>query len=341
MPAEARLLLAFGGALALAYLLTPLAIRLAWATDFLDRPRGYKQHGRATPYLGGCAVIGALVPVALVLGGTERRILFVVGGAVVLWALGTLDDRRPVGPLTRVTVEVAVAALLWAVGAGWAVFGSGLLDLALTAFWIVGVVNAFNLFDNLDGAAGTIGAMSGAGLGTLAAVQGDFALAALAFALSGACAGFLPRNLAGPARVFLGDGGSMPVGFVVAAGSMSISLGGRGHWAALLAAVMLAGLPILDTTLVVVSRVRRGISVLTGGRDHLTHRLLQRLGSARTVALSLGGAQALIAVVAIAGSAMGPAEVAVTAALYAVAVLVTIRLLETGPWAPPPARVPA
>src|SRR4051812_42117760 len=132
-------------------------------------------------------------------------------------ALGTLDDRFPVAPRWRVLAEIGAGCAVSAAGLGWSVFGSEALDLLLTVAWVVGLCNAFNLMDNLDGAAGTVAGISAAGVGTLALAHDDPALAAFAFALAGACAGFLPHNLARPARIFLGDGGSLPIGFLVAA----------------------------------------------------------------------------------------------------------------------------
>ena len=115
--------------------------------------------------------------------------------------------------------EFAAAFALWQADLGWLLFDESVLNLALTTLWVVGLVNAFNLMDNLDGAAGTVGGVSAAGVGVLAATQGETAIAAMAFALAGACAGFLRFNLARPSRVFLGDGGSMPMGFLLAAGA--------------------------------------------------------------------------------------------------------------------------
>ena len=185
--------------------------------------------------------------------------------------------------------------LLWAVGFGWSAFNSDIASLALSVVWVVGLVNAFNLMDNLDGAAGSVGLVCAAGAGGVALVYGSIAMAALAFALSGALAGFLLYNLRRPSRIFLGDGGSMPVGFVIAAVLMAASrdVGGLGA-AAVVAVAPIVGLPILDTTLVMVSRARRGAPLFSGGQDHLTHRLLSRLGTPRRVALALALAQAAL-----------------------------------------------
>jgi UDP-GlcNAc:undecaprenyl-phosphate/decaprenyl-phosphate GlcNAc-1-phosphate transferase len=293
LPDELRLILAFVAAAGLVQLTVPVAIRLAVATGFFDHPAGYKKHPRSTPYLGGLGVMAAVAPAALALGGGSD-VLIIVTCAVGLCVVGTIDDRANLGPGVRVLAEFAAAFALWQADLGWLLWHGNFLDLALTTLWVVGLVNAFNLMDNLDGAAGTVGCVSAAGTGLLAATQGEMAIAAMAFAVAGACAGFLRFNLTRPARLFLGDGGSMPIGFMVAAGITAIpSTGGFGT-AAVFAVVPLVGLVIFDTTLVVFSRLRRGAGLFTGGRDHLTHRLLDLLGTPQNVALALGGAQAAL-----------------------------------------------
>src|SRR3954447_11850125 len=301
-------LLAFGTALGL----VPLAIAVARRTDFLDRPISYKRHGRATPYLGGAAVMAATVPATLAFGGIDSAVAWILGGAVLLCIVGTIDDRVLLGPAIRLAFEVGLGVALWANGLGWSAFNSDLAGLALTIVWIVGLVNAFNLMDNLDGATGTVGMVCAAGAGTVALVYGGPPTAALAFALSGACAGFLIYNLSRPSRIFLGDGGSMPIGFAVAAVLMAVSrdVGGLGA-GAVVAVAPLVGLPILDTTLVMVSRARRGAPLLSGGQDHLTHRLLSRLGTPRRVALALALAQAALCAIGL--GLLGASEAVVIA----------------------------
>jgi UDP-GlcNAc:undecaprenyl-phosphate GlcNAc-1-phosphate transferase len=293
LPDALQLILAFGAAAGLAQLTVPLAIRLALSTGFLDHPVGYKKHGRPTPYLGGLGVMAAALPIALWVGGGSE-VAVIVACATGLCLVGLVDDRMHLGPLVRVFAEFAAAFALWQADLGWLLFNEGALNLALTTLWVVGIVNAFNLMDNLDGAAATVGGVSAIGVGLLAATQGEIAIAATAFALAGACAGFLRFNLARPSRVFLGDGGSMPVGFLLAAAVMAVPPTMGFGTAAVFAVVPLVGLAVFDTTLVVVSRVRRGVGVFTGGRDHLTHRLLNLLGTPQMVALTLAGAQAAL-----------------------------------------------
>jgi len=238
-------------------------------------------------------MVGFLLP-AITLGGGASDFLVIALGAVGLSAVGTVDDRVGVGPLLRVVAELAAAVALWNADLGWSVFHSAAANLVLTLLWVVGLVNAFNLMDNIDGATGIMGMVCAGGGAGVALLDHNVLLAAFALALSGACAGFLPYNLSGPSRVFLGDGGSMPIGFVAAAAIMAAPAHVGISATAVLVAAPLVGLPILDTTLVTVSRLRRGVPVMTGGRDHITHRLLRSLGSARTTALVLGLAQAVL-----------------------------------------------
>ena len=279
---------------------TPVAIRLAGQFEFFDTPIGYKGHAAATPYLGGAAVMGAFVVTLLVLAGNYERSLPLVAAVAVLWAVGTVDDRRNVSPALRVMVELALAAGLWALGLGWNLGLGGAVDLLVTAAWVVAVVNAINLFDNMDGASATMGLVVAGGVAGLGVVRGDAWLAAAGAALAGSCVGFLPHNLARPgARIFLGDGGSMPLGFAIAALVMIGTADALPAWQSLIAALVLVGLPLVDTTLVMVSRTRRGVSIMTGGRDHVTHRVRRRLRTARSVAFALGGVQAVISVLAL------------------------------------------
>jgi UDP-GlcNAc:undecaprenyl-phosphate GlcNAc-1-phosphate transferase len=186
-------------------------------------------------------------------------------------------------------------------GLGWTVFHNGAADGALSVFWVVGVMNAFNLMDNMDGASATVAGVSSLGAGTFALLAGNtLGLPPLCFATAGACLGFLPWNLANPARIFMGDGGSLPLGLLVAGSAMiAINRSYLGPSGVVVAA-LLVGLVILDTTLVTISRSRAGTPVLSGGRDHLTHRLHSNVGSPRRVALTLAAVQLAVCAVTIA-----------------------------------------
>ncbi len=314
-------------------LLTPLAIRLAIRTNFLDRPRQYRQHAAPTPFLGGAGVLLAYLIAAFTVGAVSRY-WPVILGAVLLCALGTLDDRIAVAPKWRLLAESGIAILLYAQGFGWSLEHSPTLEVLLTIIWIAGIVNAFNLMDNQDGACATTSAVCCSGIGLLAAIHGQSTLAGLAFALGGASIGFLRWNLSRPARVFLGDGGSMLIGFLVATMSMAAARHLSGGDVELLAAALLVGVPILDTALVSFSRIRRRVTLVTGGRDHLTHRLLLSLGSARVVALTLAVVQAALCALALIGDQLGSAALAALALSAAFWGLITIIVLDGPRWRP-------
>ncbi|HWC87315.1 MAG TPA: MraY family glycosyltransferase [Solirubrobacteraceae bacterium] len=298
---------AFAVAVLATFLATPVAIAVAVRTSFFDLPAGYKGHKRPTPYLGGTAIMVGILAAVLSVGGVLDRYGVLVGCAVAIWVVGTIDDRVNLPILLRMVAEVGVAVLLWATGHGWTLFHNGAADLLLTVVWVVGVMNAFNLMDNMDGAAASTAAISALGAGMVALIAGHTLLAPLCFAVAGSCAGFLPRNLSSPPRIFMGDGGSLQVGLLISGVTMgAVSRDYFGPSGVVIAALLVA-LVILDTTLVTVSRSRAGRSVLTGGRDHLTHRLAHRLGPPRNVVLTLAVTQLAVcgATIAVARAGVG------------------------------------
>jgi UDP-GlcNAc:undecaprenyl-phosphate GlcNAc-1-phosphate transferase len=335
MPEGIRLAISFGLAVTLAVLATPVARRIATETSFYDHPRGYKKHARPTPYLGGTAVVLAVVVSTVVaLGGDVSHVDVILGSALALFAIGALDDRVGLGILPRFVIQVLAAFVLWAGDAGWHLFASDTANLGFTLLWVVGLVNAFNLLDNLDGSTGAVASVAAGGAGLLAFAKGDPATAVLALALSGGCLGFLPYNLARPSRIFLGDAGSMPIGLILAAVIMGIPHSESGL-ATLFAAAPLGGIAIFDTTLVVFSRWRRGAQVLSGARDHLTHRLFARLGTARRVALALAVVQVALCGLAALLYFMSPEAAIASGFLYvaagaAVLIRLEARLLTPG-----------
>src|SRR3954471_11534121 len=146
-------------AFAVTLVTTPVARRVALRTGFLDHPAGYKEHSHATPYLGGIAVMAGVLAGTLIFDAAAdyKRLL---AAALIICAIGTLDDRVQLGVTLRLTAQVATAIALWAVDLGWTMLGNPTADLVLTIVWVVGITNAFNLMDNQDGATGTVGAVS-------------------------------------------------------------------------------------------------------------------------------------------------------------------------------------
>ena len=327
--------ISFGGAAAVAYCLTPLMARVAVSTGFLDQPAGYKAHAGATPYLGGLAVIGSVLAISLLVDDGAGSYPAVIGAVAVLAVLGTIDDRHELGIGIRLLVQLAAAVGVWAAGIGWQPTGIGPIDLAVTVVWLIGIANAFNLLDNIDGSTGSVGATCAAGIGILAIIQGDSTLAALALALCGACLGFLRHNLASPSRIFLGDGGSVPIGFLLGVLALMVPTSGS-NTTPLLAAVPLVGVAVFDTTLVVVSRLRRGVPVLEGGRDHLTHRLLTVCRRPITVAFLLIAVQSVLSGLGIALWLLGEQWVLMLSVVYLAAGAAVLARLETPPFRPRP-----
>jgi UDP-GlcNAc:undecaprenyl-phosphate GlcNAc-1-phosphate transferase len=337
MQPEVGIPLALLVAAAVTWLVTPLAIRIAHATGFIDTPAGYKGHGNPTPYLGGSAIMVGLLAAAVTYEGISARLGILGACAVLLWIVGTADDRLNISPLLRVGLEIAIAVVLYSTGNGWSALDVGPLDLLLSIVWVVGIVNAVNLMDNMDGAAATVVGISATGTGALAIVAGDPTLAALCMGLAGACLGFLPRNLARPSRIFMGDGGSMPLGVLIAGASMKVASDGGLGAAGVLEASLILGVVILDTTLVTISRRRGGRPLMTGGRDHLTHRLRNRLKSPRAVAASLALGQLLLCAATVAVAQAGTAAMVGFAGIILAVGIWAISRLEGSAWFDAPA----
>ena len=338
MRPELSIPLALLFAAALTYLVTPLAIRLARSTGFMDKPAGYKGHGNPTPYLGGSAIMVGVLAAGAAFGGVTSGYGVLIACVILMWVVGTADDRHNLSPHFRLVLEIGIGVTLSVTGHGWDVLGIGVLDGLLTVAWVVGIVNAVNLMDNMDGAASTVIGISSTGTGALAIVAaGRPELGILCFAAAGACVGFLPRNLARPSRIFMGDGGSMPLGLLVAGTSMQVASAGGLGLAGVLETALILGLAILDTSLVMVSRRRGGRPLMTGGRDHLTHRLHTQLDTPRAVAGSLAVAQLSLCSLAIVAGLVGVGAILGVTALVLGAGALAITRLERNPWFDAPA----
>lgn len=279
----------------LSTLLVPLAIRVAVARGWLDRPDGdRKQQRTSTPYLGGVAILlGFTVTILLaaVLDPPEANadeLVAILAGAAILSLMGLADDLRGGLPVwLRLGAVVAAAVVLYATGVQIRLFGGGAADAALTVLWVVGITNAFNLLDNMDGLSAGTAAIAGLWFVVIAAVTGQFLVGALAAGLAGCAVGFLRHNRH-PAQVYMGDAGSLFLGFTLAAIGIKLRFDAPVNVTAFVPPLVLA-LPITDTALVTVSRLRHGRSPFRGGRDHLSHRLVRVGLSVPTAVRSLYG----------------------------------------------------
>lgn len=292
----------FAAAGLLSWLLVPLAIKVAVHRDIVDRPGGYKLQSDPVPYLGGLAIVLAFAIVVMLSAvirpprsGFEELAIILVGG-LVLSLMGLIDDIRGLSPFVRLGVMIAVATGVVTSGVEVRlVDGGGPVDVGLTVLWIVGLTNAFNLLDNMDGLSAGIATIGALSLAVIAAVNGQFLVGALAAALAGCAVGFLRHNYH-PARIYMGDAGSLFLGFVLAVLAIKLRFSAPRQVTAFVPLVVFA-LPILDTTLVTMTRLLQRLNPLTGGRDHLSHRLVllglsvrQAVGVLYGVAILLGWA---------------------------------------------------
>jgi UDP-GlcNAc:undecaprenyl-phosphate/decaprenyl-phosphate GlcNAc-1-phosphate transferase len=307
LSADIRLPTAFLLALIATTLAVPAAILVANRWGLLDHPKGWKRHQRATPYLGGATLLCGFSIAALAFAGGFHSLEWLLLCSMGLCVLGTLDDRRDLTATARLLATAAAAVVLWNVGLGWTVFASGAANLLLTVLWVVAVVNAINLLDLLDGAAASTVAACVAACAAVAGVFSDTSVAVLALALCGSCLGFLRYNLRRPSAIFLGDGGTMPLGLLTATLIETLSWGKTDAFAAIAGAVLLCGLPIFDMTFRVFSRLRRGDTLLTAGPDSIANWLLARMPSTRWVALVLGLIQAMLGSIAVLAADLGSA----------------------------------
>ncbi|MFF3442987.1 MraY family glycosyltransferase [Streptosporangium sp. NPDC002721] len=327
--------LASGAACALsATAVVPLR-RLAVRWNLTDDPGGHKVHARPTPYVGGIAIVtGTVVPTLVALGLADLQITAILLAAAAVSVLGLIDDIAPLRAVTRLAVETVVAIGVVLSGVQATVTGTW-LDGVLTVVWIVVMTNSFNLLDNMDGALGTVTAVTAALLAATALAQGHTALALLLCALTCACLGFLPYNWE-PARVFMGDSGSLFIGFTLACSAAVLS-GGRSPDATVAGLFLPTFLATLDTCVVFVSRMLAGRSPLQGGTDHVSHRLRRAGLGVRAVAAALGAIAAISGALCLAMVLDRVSPLVATAAACAIAVVLTC-LLRDGRGRP---RIPA
>ena len=271
--------------------LTPLAIRAALRLGVHDRPGEHKSHTTPTPYLGGVAIVLAVtlsIALAAVVRGeasaTLSQLLGILAIALGMAAVGLLDDLRGLPVVLRFAVQLLAGIGLWGLDVRVDLTGEPLIDLPLTVVWTVGITNAMNLLDNMDGLSASTATIASLWFGAIALINGQFLVAALAFAVAGAAAGFLRDNRP-PARIYMGDAGSLFLGVMLAAPGMHLSLD-RGMLVTAAVPVLILTVPVLDTALVSVARIRHGISPFQGGRDHTSHRLV-RIGLPVPVAVGI------------------------------------------------------
>lgn len=285
--AAAAILLSF----VLADLLSVLLRGFALRHGVIDGPAAHKAHRTPTPYLGGVAIaVSALAGGCLLMPSWDRFTVALVVAGTGMALLGLLDDLLRLSATTRLLAESLAATAVVLCGEHITLLGNP-LDLLLTICWIVVLTNSYNLLDNMDGAAAVVAVGTACFLAVAAYLSGRNDLVVLLAALGAGCLGFLLHNWA-PARMFMGDAGSLFLGFLLC--SCALQIGATAPPVERITVLLLfTFVATADTCLVVISRRRAGRSVLVGGTDHASHRL-HRLGpSVPAVAALLLAATAL------------------------------------------------
>ena len=279
-------LLIFASALVLAIGGTPVIRRVALYLGVIDQPNARKLHMNPIPLLGGVAIYGAFIAAVLLFGDRFRlnELVGILVGATLVSFLGLWDDRRSLSPYLKLAGQFLAASILVLTGVRIGTFPWEALNVAITLVWVVAITNAMNLMDNMDGLSGGVGAVAAIFFLLLAAMNGQYLVGALSAALVGACVGFLVYNF-NPASIFMGDAGSLFLGFVLAAVGIKLRFPEGVEIVTWMVPVLILGLPLFDTTLVTISRLRRRLNPLsTPGKDHVSHRLVA-MGNTRREAV--------------------------------------------------------
>ena len=317
MATEWLYVMSFLGALVLSLVLVPVVRAFAIRQTILDAPGAHKSHESPVPYLGGIAmaaafsvavVIGALIQQNATFGdgsvslkpeglfgagfGPFGELLLVLGLALCLGVMGLADDLKGLHPNIRLGAEFLAASVLIGFGIQFQSPLNDGLDVIITLVWIVGITNAMNLLDNVDGLAAGVAGIAAGSFFVIAMLYDQPLTAILAIGLAGCTLGFLRSNF-NPANIYMGDAGSLYLGFMVAYLGLKLRVD-QAEWTQLLVPVVVLGVAILDTTLVVVSRLHRGVSPFQGGKDHISHRFLRlEVSVRRGVTVILFGAVVL------------------------------------------------
>jgi UDP-GlcNAc:undecaprenyl-phosphate GlcNAc-1-phosphate transferase len=291
-------LAAWSAGLAAVLVTTPALARVAWATGYLDHPEARKLHISATPLLGGVAValgtaLGANLGFWSLSIGLPPQSLWWMAGALVAVLIGLVDDRVGLGPFPKLALQ-ALAAVLFLRGGTYPQSHVGpVVGQAVSIVWMVGLMNAVNFLDNMDGIVGGVSALCAFAFAALLAVWGHPHESLFALGLAGATVGFLRYNFA-PARIFLGDTGSLFLGYTLGALGLISASSGPG-WSGVLSTLLVLGYPLFDTTFVVCTRLREGRKIYIGGRDHTTHRMTRVVRGPRRTAVSVYATTAALA----------------------------------------------
>lgn len=262
--------------------------RFAWKYDFVARPKSDRWHNRPTAMLGGAAIFLATAGAFVLFVPMTRTSLIIFGGSTLLFLVGLVDDILNIRPYQKLIGQLIGAGVVIAFGLKLPITGYEIVDIWITVFWLIGITNAINLLDNMDGLAAGIATIGAVSLGLNFAGNGQTDDLLLIAVFIGALLGFLVFNF-NPASIFMGDCGSMFVGFLLGSTVMLNQTGGksRGLLPILAVPVLILFVPIFDTTFVTILRKLWGRKASQGGRDHTSHRLVALGLSERAAVLML------------------------------------------------------
>ena len=272
----------------LSAVLTPAARRLSFIVGAVDIPRdGRRMHKNPTARMGGIAIAVAFALSCVLVftqnGVFPRECAVIITGGMMICALGIADDIKALNPFVKLAGQVSVAVFTAVcgiktefVGLPHGILNLGFFSIPVTVLWIAGVINAFNIIDGIDGLAGGISALSSAALAALCASAGNYVCAVLCFCLFGASLGFLPYNC-NPASVFMGDTGSMFLGYVLACASVTGLTKSRMLVSIAVPALIFA-VPVFDTAFAMVRRALKRENIFSPDRGHIHHRLVLYAG---------------------------------------------------------------
>jgi len=277
--------------------LTPLVRTVALRIEILDAPtESHKTHKEAIPYLGGVAIIiGTCLTtyLAILVSGQASALSLasaVLIPAVLMGVIGLVDDIKKLSPWPRFIAQnlfgLVIAVILIATSTLGSPTGNTIIDVVITTIWIVGITNSINFFDNVDGGASGAVAISAFFLAILALQNNQLFIGALSIVLAGSTIGFLLWNKP-PARIYMGDAGALFLGVLLATLTLRFNPNPIDKWSSFSIPLFLLAIPILDTSVAVISRLRRGISPFQGGQDHLSHRLMRAQLSKRQSVVTL------------------------------------------------------
>lgn len=321
-----RLALTFGIALAAAAAVTPLVRAFATRAGLLSVPVGNRWHRRPVALLGGIAIVVAFAA-GLLASGTAAALGALLVYCGLMSALGMADDLRHMRPGAKLAGQAVIAAVFLAIAPRISLTGIAFIDLPLVFLWLVGITNALNLLDNIDGLCAGIAAIAGVFSVIILSAAGQTSLALAMAAFVGAAGGFLIYNFQ-PASIFMGDGGSFFIGSFLAGASVLAAPSLHSQLASVAAVpVLLLLIPIFDTTFVTVTRGMAGRSAMIGGRDHTSHRLVALGVSERAAVLALYALAAIGGIVAVAVQQVGLTYTVAFIGLYVTVIMAAAVVL--------------